>query len=183
MPGRVHPIFTFDSIKVTDLPRYDAAGVNFIRYNYLPEDPLATQDFTKAGVAVGAHADRHREFWKGLAFLVADHRLARCHGCTAYAAKTLFDKGFHTANNLNIWICGRGDHYFLILSAAAGLLPNTQNLSPADFGVNDVVVDVWTYNVVRQTQGVKSNAALACTVGNCAFIAGTNDIRTFVRYN
>jgi hypothetical protein len=108
-------------------------------------------------------------------------KVARCHGCAAYAAKTLFDKGWHTANTFNMWVCGRGDHYFLVLTNQVLLAGSTDN-TPAAFHVADIIVDLWFYNVTRQTTGRKVLATLACTRDDFAFIAGADDIRVFVQY-
>ncbi|KPF80109.1 hypothetical protein IP88_01015 [alpha proteobacterium AAP81b] len=56
------------------------------------------------------------------------------------------------------------------------------NLTTAAFNATDLVVDIWFYNVTRQTTGQLNLATMAMTLPNFAFIAGANDIRTFVQY-
>lgn len=179
MPARIHSMFTHDIITVTDLP--NMGGANQINgYNYLPADAKALQDYRNAGVGL-LHADTQLEFWQRLGHAVALAKVARCHGCAAYAARVIKERDFHNRYGRSIWICGRGDHYFLVLTdqpQAAG----ANNLTPAAFRPQDIVVDLWFYNVTRQTTGRLELATMAMMVQNFAFITGQNDIRTFVEF-
>jgi hypothetical protein len=84
---------------------------------------------------------------------------------------------------MNIWICGRGDHSFLVLSAQGGIVAGTSDNDANIFSANDVIVDLWLFNVARQRSGRVANANMASTVANFDLIQGANDIHVFVRYN
>jgi len=179
MPGRIHPKFIHDYITVTDIPNMNAGVIT--GYNYLPADSRAVKIYQNAGAGM-TNADTHLQFWKNLGHAVDLNKVARCHGCAAYAARVLHGSNFHVQNGLSIWICGRGDHYFVILSPAGGLAPGMSNLTTAAFNATDIVVDLWFYNVTRQTAGRLDVNTMAMTLPNFAFIAGANDIRVFAQY-
>jgi len=184
MPQRVHPIFERDYITVTDLPVVDNMG-QIVRYNYLPADVSAVHEYQQAGAGL-INADRNVVFWQRLATRVSISKVARCHGCAAYAARKLFERNFHNTHSMNIWICGRGDHYFVVLSNNPQVAPTVQgkHINTAVFNSTDIVVDLYFYNVWRQQlgQGLR-NDLMATTVPNSRFLMGANDIRIFVRYN
>jgi hypothetical protein len=180
MPHRIHPIFQNDYITVTDLPQWAGADIN--AYHYLPADARAVSDYQQAGAGL-LNADRDRTFWQRLANRVRIARVARCHGCAAYAARTLFEADFHTNNNMHIWICGRGDHYFVVLSDSPRVIATSlMHFNTAIFNNTDIVVDLWLYNLCRQQDGQLSNDAMAVTVPNFQFIQNQTDISIFVRY-
>lgn len=182
MPHRVHPIFANDYITVTDIPNFAGPGA-IAGYHYLPADGRAVREYQQAGAGL-LNADRNINFWQRLGTRVSIARVARCHGCAAYAARNLYEQNFHNTHGMDIWICGRGDHYFVVLSNSPRVVA-TQHMhfNPAVFNPTDIVVDLWLYNVERQQNGRTNNANMAVTVPNFPFIAGANDINIFVRYN
>lgn len=172
MINEIREILKDDFVKVTDLPTGEHG-----QYDFQSGDEQALKDYQNAAGTSGMNPHNNVEFWHKLAGYVMEHKLARCHGCTAYAAWRL--NGLATENNKRLLICGVGeyDHHVLLVTDNADAHSGAQIQGVAA----DVVVDLWQYNVTRQQSGQLDEEVLANTATNHEYTANST-IKVFAAY-
>lgn len=159
-------------VTVTDIPK-ETGG-----YDYKPEDKTSQADIFAAQAAVGKNADQVPRFWQLLANSVGQHKVARCTGCTAYAARCL--EGLAKTNGKNLLICGIADfdHHVLLVSDKTA----TYGQKLSGQGNADFVVDLWQFNLDRQTSGNVNLDVLANYAGEHAYTKNQS-IKVFACFN
>ncbi len=160
----IRELLRYEFITVTDLPT--ATGT----YRHGPGDELTIRDYWAAGTGPKTRASpRDKLFWVRLGIKVAEHRVARCHGCAAFAAQKMFYGG--VAGMVFIVGVRASDHHLCIVSPSGDLR-----------GEGSIVVDVWQYNLDRQRGGALNVNVLADAVGAHRYTQGGAAITEFCRY-
>jgi hypothetical protein len=176
MLDEIRTKLSFEFLNVTDLP----AG-NHGQYHYLPGDEMAVRDYR--GAAAGLlNASSQPLFWRRLAQQVRMHRVARCHGCTAFSADAV--QAIAAQHGLHVYICGvpQFDHHIALLSSVE--MPGGTEFNSGDGGhQEDVVVDLWQYNINRQLQGSKDLGILADVISQHPYTKDNLTIKVFVKFD
>jgi hypothetical protein len=167
-------------VTVTDIPT-NAFGV----YNYGPGDDQALRDYQ--GAAAGLlNAQQNRLYWDRLARSVFLHRVARCHGCTAFAARCLTELA--AQHNMRLFIAGVPDfdHHIVFVTdvtdvnaVIAGQPINDATQFPYQ---NSIVVDLWQYNIHRQQTGRLDLGILAEYTQAHMYTSNHNVVQIYVQY-